>query len=99
MARLEWIGILQGSGPWPVIAVHSHMAATYSTKSTMNSLIQTLQQFADCYEGDPRGLASDFELLAGISMNELTQTLSDEIEKFKDFEREELKQEYLSGTE
>ena len=62
----------------------------------MNSLIQTLQQFADCYEGDPRGLASDFELLAGISMNELTQTLSDEIEKFKEFEREELKQEYLA---
>ena len=99
MARLEWIGILQGSGPWPVIAVLYYMAAIYSTKSTMNSLIQTLQQFADCYEGDPRGLASDFELLAGISMNELTQTLSDEIEKFKDFEREELKQEYLSGTE
>lgn len=51
----------------------------------MNTLIQHLQQFADCYEGDAYGLASDFEIIAGISMNDLCKKLSDEIEAQKEF--------------
>lgn len=51
----------------------------------MNNLIQHLQQFADCYEGDAYGLASDFEIVAGISMNELCQKLSNEIDAHKEF--------------
>ena len=57
---------------------------------TMKNLISYLEQFADCYEGDPQGLASDFEIVAGISMNDLCQKLSDEIEAHKEMEREEM---------
>ena len=51
----------------------------------MTNLIKYLQQFADCYEGDPRGLASDFEIVAGISMNDLCDKLADEIQAHKEF--------------
>ena len=54
----------------------------------MDNLIKHLQQFADCYEDDPMGLASDFELVAGISMNELCHKLSDEIDAHKEFDEE-----------
>ena len=49
----------------------------------MKVLISYLEEFAKCYEGDAYGLASDFELVAGISMNEMCDKLSDEIENFK----------------
>ena len=51
----------------------------------MHTLIAQLQEFASFYEGDARGLASDFEIIAGISMNELSDNLSDEIEAHKEF--------------
>jgi len=56
-----------------------------STHVHMNNLIQHLQQFSDCYEGDAFGLASDFEIIAGISMNDLCKKLSDEIDAHKEF--------------
>ncbi len=45
----------------------------------MITLIETLNKFAALYEGDSRGLAEDFALVAGISMNELVDKLDDEI--------------------
>lgn len=45
----------------------------------MITLIETLNKFAAFYEGDPRGLAEDFAIVAGISMNELVHKLDDEI--------------------
>ena len=55
----------------------------------MQNLISYLEEFARCYEGDAHGLASDFELVAGISMNEMCHKLSDEIENFKSFSEED----------
>ena len=55
----------------------------------MNDLISYLKEFAKCYEGDAYGLASDFELVAGISMNEMCNKLSDEIENIKSFTEED----------
>jgi hypothetical protein len=49
----------------------------------MKVLISYLEEFAKCYEGDAYGLASDFELVVGISMNEMCDKLSDEIDNFK----------------
>ena len=51
----------------------------------MDTLIKHLQQFADCYEDDAYGLASDFEIIAGVSMNELCKKLSDEIDAHNEF--------------
>jgi len=45
----------------------------------MTTLIETLTKFASFYEGDSRGLAEDFALVAGISMNELVDKLDREI--------------------
>ncbi len=59
------------------------MAQVFTTVSTMKVLISYLEEFAKCYEGDAYGLASDFELVAGISMNEMCNKLSDEIDNFK----------------
>ena len=50
----------------------------------MKDLVNYLNEFASLYEGDAFGLASDFELVAGISMNELAVKLSDEIESLKE---------------
>ena len=55
----------------------------------MKVLISYLEEFAKCYEGDAYGLASDFELVAGISMNEMCNKLSDEIENIKSFSEED----------
>ena len=49
----------------------------------MHSLIAQLQEFASFYEGDAYGLASDFEIIAGISMNDLCHKLSDEVDAHK----------------
>ncbi len=51
----------------------------------MKDLVNYLNEFAAFYEGDASGLASDFELVAGISMNELCDKLSDEINSLKEF--------------
>ena len=65
------------------------MAQLFTKVSPMNDLISYLKEFAKCYEGDAYGLASDFELVAGISMNEMCNKLSDEIENIKSFTEED----------
>jgi|TARA_B100000073_G_scaffold24062_1_gene18772 hypothetical protein len=49
----------------------------------MDELITYLQRFAECYKDDPEGLASDFNLIVGYSIDELCDTLSDEINLHK----------------
>ena len=55
----------------------------------MTNLIKYLEQFAACYEGDARGLAEDFELVVGVSMNELCDRLADEIQAHKEIDEAE----------
>jgi hypothetical protein len=49
----------------------------------MDELITYLQRFAELYKNDPEGLASDFNLIVGFSIEELCDTLSDEIDLHK----------------
>ncbi len=65
------------------------MAQLFTNVLIMKDLISYLEEFAKCYEGDAYGLASDFELVAGISMNEMCDKLSDEIENLKSFSEED----------
>lgn len=52
----------------------------------MKELLKALKQFTDCYEGDPEGLQSDFTLVAGHTIQELTDLLMDEVNQLKEIE-------------
>ena len=52
----------------------------------MNNLIAALQAFNKAYEGDPEGLASDFTLITGHTIQELTDLLQDEADEMNSFE-------------
>ena len=65
------------------------MAQLFTNVLIMKVLISYLEELAQCYEGDAYGLASDFELVAGISMNEMCDKLSDEIDALKSFSEED----------
>ena len=52
----------------------------------MTDLLTALKEFQALYEGDPEGLESDFQLIAGHSMQELTDLLMDEVNEWKSFE-------------
>jgi hypothetical protein len=59
------------------------MDMAQSPHGPMNELITALRAFAACYKGDPEGLKSDFELVAGLSIQELTDMLDDEVVQHK----------------
>lgn len=52
----------------------------------MNKLIKALKQFEALYKEDPEGLDSDFCLLTGHRIEELTDLLDDEITMNKEFQ-------------
>ncbi len=52
----------------------------------MTDLLTALKEFQACYKGDPEGLASDFQLVAGHSIQELTELLMDEVTELRSYE-------------
>ena len=52
----------------------------------MNNLIAALKAFNKAYEGDPEGLASDFTLITGHTIQELTDLLQDEADEINSLE-------------
>ena len=51
----------------------------------MTDLLSALKQFKAIYKDDPEGLESDFTLVTGHSIQELTDLLIDEVEQNKEF--------------
>ena len=47
----------------------------------MNNLIKAIEAFTAAYDGDPEGLASDFTLLTGHTIQEMTALLQDEADE------------------
>lgn len=54
----------------------------------MNNLINALNEFKAIYKGDPAGLKSDFTLIAGHTIQELTDLLMDEVNANKALDEE-----------
>ncbi len=54
----------------------------------MTDLISALKEFKKAYKGDPEGLDSDFALVTGFSIQELTDRLMDEVNELKSFEED-----------
>lgn len=44
----------------------------------MNNLVKAIEAFTAAYDGDPKGLASDFALLTGHTIQEMTDLLQAE---------------------
>ena len=51
----------------------------------MNDLLTALRQFKAIYKDDPEGLESDFTLVTGHSIQELTDLLMDEVNENKNY--------------
>ncbi len=51
----------------------------------MNDLLTALKEFKDIYKDDPEGLESDFTLVTGHSIEELTDLLMDEVNENKQY--------------
>ena len=50
----------------------------------MTDLIAALRAFKKAYAGDPEGMESDFTLVTGFSIQELTDKLMDEVDQLKE---------------
>ena len=64
----------------------STQATNTPTTPTMTDLLKALKEFKAAYKGDPEGLESDFQLVAGHSIQELTDLLMDEVNLLNSFE-------------
>lgn len=51
----------------------------------MKELIKSLKELESFYKGDPEGFESDFKILFGESLSELTDKINDEINEHKQF--------------
>ena len=49
----------------------------------MDDLLKLLKAYKALYKGDPEGLNSDFELVTGFSILELTDLIQDEIDQHR----------------
>ncbi len=50
----------------------------------MTDLISALRAFNKAYAGDPDGMESDFALVTGFTIQELTDRLMDEVDQLKE---------------
>ncbi len=55
----------------------------------MTDLIKAIKEFKAIYKDDPEGLQSDFTLVTGHTIQELTDLLMDEVNENKSFDEED----------